>query len=362
MVNMVICLVSLAFYKIAFSSIELPSDVIVPKISGIRTISVEKSDGLYFYMFSGSIDASRFSSNMMIKSPKSIRFSNTFYYPPDRSYYGMAYFEDPTNNNKLVIIFGGIGLDGVYGDIWAYNIDMDIWKKFDFELPEPCYDFAYTSFIDPITNKTIIVISGGLNNMNTYVNKAYKCIIEDKYCELIKSLEDCFDYGIVGAELLYIDDYLLLFSGYYYYRSNESDNIVINRAICQINLIENSIHLILTDSTGAFNGGSCYYNNSIYSFFGFTYYDYIKKIESIYITDIIDFIPTKISIKCPKDLECARGSFAISCNENNVTILGGISKSGPTNSYFTIDLDILEVVDYKEELNYPSPRAFASLS
>jgi hypothetical protein len=110
---------------------------------------------------------------MMIEGAYTVTFSSTFYYPSDRSYYGMVSSKDSDDNN-VVIVFGGIGTDSVYGDFWSYRIDTDTWNKLELELPEPLYDFAYTSIYDPIAKKTTIYIVGGINNINVFVEATYK--------------------------------------------------------------------------------------------------------------------------------------------------------------------------------------------
>jgi hypothetical protein len=167
-----ICIASLFLVGYA-SNIEYPYDYILPKLSGIKSVWANKADGTYYYTFSGSTDANNFTPNMMIEGPYTVMYSNTYYYPSDRSYYGMAHSID-SDDNEVIIVFGGIGKNGVYGDIWSYKIYTDAWTKLNFELPEPLYDFAYTYGYNENTGKTIIYIVGGINNINVFVKNTYK--------------------------------------------------------------------------------------------------------------------------------------------------------------------------------------------
>lgn len=136
---------------------------------------MEDSNELSYYMFSGSIDANKFSSNMFAIKPYSVSFSSTSVYPEDRSYYGMFYsteYYDGYLYNRAVV-FGGIGSDGVLGDFWAYYMDEDSWEIFDLKLPEPSYDFAYATEFDSVTNSSIVYVLGGINNINEYISKLY---------------------------------------------------------------------------------------------------------------------------------------------------------------------------------------------
>lgn len=152
-----------------------PTDILVPSISGVRAISAQNPEGMSYFVFSGSTDATKFSSNMMAIKPFTITFSSTSNYPDDRSYYGMV----PTNffyhntTYRMAIIFGGIGIDGAFGEFWLYFIDFDAWVPINTFLIEPCYDFAYTYIFEDLS-EIVIFILGGINNINKHVNSLYR--------------------------------------------------------------------------------------------------------------------------------------------------------------------------------------------
>ncbi|OMJ94040.1 hypothetical protein SteCoe_2810 [Stentor coeruleus] len=357
----------LNYFQALSNQIIWPNDIVSPSISGIRIISVQSSDNLMHFIFSGSIDAAKFSSNMMIKTPYTIAFSSTSYYPSDRSYYGMAYSVKTSADYTytLAIIFGGIGSNGVFGDFWAYYIDQDAWEKFELTLPEPSYDFAYTSIYNPDTKKTNIFVVGGIDNMGKYVTNLYKCIIEENSCLFINDFVNCTKAGLVGAEMIYSNNMLYLFAGYYFSQSS----IFLNNRLCVLDLsIENSqwVEMSIKPSFhGYTHGGSCLYENAIYYFFGSsvnksgTVYS-----EKIYKLDLenIDKGWEDTKFKCPDQVVCSRDSFGISCNDNIATIIGGITEFGSTNSYLYINMKNLNATDFRKHADYPYSRAFASLT
>ena len=152
-----------------------PSDILVPSISGVRAVSAKNLEGMFYFVFSGSLDATKFSSNMMTIKPFTITFSSTSNYPHDRSYYGMVptiFFHNNTAY-RMAIIFGGIGIDGVFGDFWLYFIDFDAWISTLTFLLEPSYDFAYTYIFEDLSEIVIFVL-GGINNVNKHVNSLYR--------------------------------------------------------------------------------------------------------------------------------------------------------------------------------------------
>ena len=70
-----------------------------------------------------------------------IQEQQTYNYPDPRAYYGSFLY---TSN---YYIFGGIGPNGIYNDVWSYDIAYQFWTNIPPSEPIlPRYSFAYTSF------------------------------------------------------------------------------------------------------------------------------------------------------------------------------------------------------------------------
>ncbi|OMJ66370.1 hypothetical protein SteCoe_36799 [Stentor coeruleus] len=346
-----------------------PMEVYAPRISGISGVKLTNSDESFVLVFSGNTDVSSYSSNMMIKYDDAIQFSSTSDYPSDRSYYGMAYSTESFYDYELenAIVFGGIGPHGVIGDFWKYYSDFDFWEQLDTSLPESSYDFAYTSYYDSTQNLTHIFVAGGINNLNEYVNNIYEFVIEDDNIHQFNDYTECTENGLAGAQLIYSSDILYLFSGYSY-----SEDVSYFEDLCSLDVSDtgNSWTKISTNSKldNYIHGGSCLYNDNIFYFFGSNYgVDGIIYNDKIYKLDLSDIAKgwKDVGFTCPEDIDCARDSFGYACNDNEVTIIGGKTVSGTTNSFFTIDLaslDFIDSIDAIIESTFPKPRAFASLT
>ncbi|OMJ88566.1 hypothetical protein SteCoe_9426 [Stentor coeruleus] len=362
-----------------------PSEMYMPKLSGIRAVTTKHLDSISYNIFSGSIDSIKFSSNMISLSPSgnTITMSSTSKYPDDRSYYGMILIE-PSKYSSNAIVFGGIGSGGVYGDFWKYYIQEDFWRTLDINLQEPSYDFAFTAFPFAEFNVTLIYIVGGINNMNMFVASMYECLINgyeyynnvegsyegnyDGYCYYYNDYTNCTGTGLAGAQLVNSDGVLYLFSGYYLEDlENEENSYNFFLGLCTLVLFEDNWHSIsLSNPFGGYaNGGSCLYNNRIFYFFGSTYNKWgMEYSEKIYVLDLTNIELGWFAwvIECPENLECARDSFGISCDDYIATIIGGKTKNGISNTYFTINMINFEVSFKNIPENFPSPRAFGTLT
>ena len=85
------------------------------RISALSEIQVVFSEYSFnYYVFSGRISPQEYSPSMKIyETTKGFNFSSALVYPDDRSMYGMVI--DPKGQN--IYIYGGLGQDGVYGDL-----------------------------------------------------------------------------------------------------------------------------------------------------------------------------------------------------------------------------------------------------
>lgn len=179
---------------------------------------------------------------------------------------------------------------------------------------------------------------------------------------------DCTGIVLVGAELVYYNGMLYLFSGY---NQNEDGNFVFYEyfhSLCYLDLNDESmwVHETRSNNTGIFelsHGGSCLIDNFIFYFFGSFLSDLgIEYSDKIYTLNLDTFEWRENTFECPSDLDCAIDSFSIICYENNATINGGRSSVGSLNSVMQIDMYSLEVVGFYPNVDYPTPRAFATLT
>ncbi|OMJ90095.1 hypothetical protein SteCoe_7580 [Stentor coeruleus] len=356
-----------SFILISKSTDIEPFQVYSPSLCGISSIKAIDSDGISFLLvFSGSTDIKSYSSNMMIYDYYAVQYSSTSDYPNDRSYYGMAYSTEYYDDFKLInaIVFGGLGANGVQGDFWMYFSDYDFWYELDIYLPESAYNFAYTSYYDQNQNLTRIFVVGGINNLNEYVQSANEFVIENEEINWLNDYVECTTKGLAGSQLIYSDNSLYLFSGYSY---NES--VFYFNGLCKLDLTDINNPWESVDLASQFgdiiHGGSCLYENSIYYFFGSTYsasgIKYSDKIYKLKL-DQVDKGWEEINFKCPDGEICARDSFGYACFNNEVTIIGGKTALGVTNSMFSIEIDKITGENQLSEIEFPNPRAFASLT
>lgn len=172
--------------------------------------------------------------------------------------------------------------------------------------------------------------------------------------------------GLAGAQLVHSNSILYLFSGYSHQTEKAIEHFL---GLCTLDLlkedsqwVESPIQNSLKNYT---HGGSCVFNNKIFYFFGsffnktgLTYSDKIYRLK----LDDIEKGWDEVDFKCPEGIVCARDSFGITCNDENVTIIGGRTTSGSTNSYLTINIRDFIVETFKKQTSHPGPRAFASLT
>lgn len=78
-------------------------------------------------------------------------------YPASRSFYGSYLY------NYKYYIFAGIGSQGIFKDMWYYDIINDYWIEVNLQNPiSRRYSFAYTSFT--YNNKFYFAVVGGKSN------------------------------------------------------------------------------------------------------------------------------------------------------------------------------------------------------
>lgn len=127
-----------------FSQIDV--DFIPPKAySGISSVFLESSKSMYY--FSGvAYDGSyryglhRFYYDEIVDSWR-VAQQQVYNSPDPRSSYGSFFY------NNTYYIYGGIGPNGIYNDIWSYDIVGEYWTQIaSNQLVPPRYSFAYTSF------------------------------------------------------------------------------------------------------------------------------------------------------------------------------------------------------------------------
>lgn len=116
------------------------------KYGSIGSVFIESSSALYFH--SGLTENGKFLNGLTktyydtdYKSWRSQEQSGTFY-PDSRSDYGGFLYL-----NQFYYIFGGIGPNGIYNDIWNYDIIYERWNQVFVSAPiSHRSNFAYTTF------------------------------------------------------------------------------------------------------------------------------------------------------------------------------------------------------------------------
>lgn len=367
-------LLFLPLFESTSSNFIEPLQVYSPSVSGVGGVKLTKPEGsASLVVFSGSIDEESYSSNMMIYDYQAVQYSSASDFPSDRSFYGIVNSSEIIEGRRVssAIVFGGIGQDGVFGDFWKYYISSDHWVKLDLLLSDSAYDFAYASYYDFDANLTKIYALGGINNMNSYLQSSYeyyifRFIVEKGEKKLLNNYTGCTNIGLAGGQLLYSNNILYLFTGLSY--TYENDLLYFN-GLCTFNL-GNPQHKWVNENIenkldNYAHGGSCLYKNQIFYFFGSTYsYEGFTFSDKIYKLDLENINEgwKQVEFICPDDQDCARDSFGFICDNNEITIIGGNTNDGTTNSIFTIDLDDLYFLPLINRTEFPTPRAFATLT
>ena len=118
-------------------------------------------EGNEFYGFGGGIytyyndlNLFTFKDNCNSTSSYCVIVSNinpSYIYPPPRSNHALAQI------NSFLYLFGGIGFDGLYSDMWAFDTTEEVWNGVNQEgdIPSARQLFAYSSF------GNILAIFGG---------------------------------------------------------------------------------------------------------------------------------------------------------------------------------------------------------
>ena len=111
----------------------------------VSSIFVDSSKSMYYHSgvtYDGSylLGLRRFYYDEVVSSWRSEE--QQLYNTPDpRSFYGSFLY------NNSYYIFGGIGPNGIYNDIWSYDLLYQRWTEIVVPQPiSPRYSFAYTSF------------------------------------------------------------------------------------------------------------------------------------------------------------------------------------------------------------------------
>jgi hypothetical protein len=114
--------------------------------SGISSVFIQSTQSFYFH--SGLLNDISYLTGIQTifydNQTLTWRYSpgDNINYPDSRAFYGSFLYQD-----NFYYIFGGIGLAGVYKDMWKYDIANDIWTEVQVNnfIPRR-YNFAYTSF------------------------------------------------------------------------------------------------------------------------------------------------------------------------------------------------------------------------
>lgn len=123
---------------------------------GIQMVCQDYVNYFFCYAFSGR-GQSGYVSNMQILDFQSedkvtVETSSSLLYPGDRSLYGMVL----SNTTEEVYVFGGLGPNGIYNDVWSYSIYEDTWEEVNqVKAIERRYDFAYA-----LVNNSLVVVGG----------------------------------------------------------------------------------------------------------------------------------------------------------------------------------------------------------
>ena len=99
-------------------------------------------------------------------------------------------------------LFGGIGPDKIYGDLWRYNLDNYYWEKiFESSDISPRYNFQYTTFYDDETDSFFLAIVGGIDETLIGLQDFYTINLTDDNFSIYEepSLdENCIDRPLSG--------------------------------------------------------------------------------------------------------------------------------------------------------------------
>jgi hypothetical protein len=133
--------------------------------AGISSIFLSSTSSFYYH--SGLISENTFSAGIQtffydpLADSWRLKPGDNEYFPPPRVFYGSFLYE-----NNFYYIFGGIGPNGVYKDLWSYDISNDVWAEVSNSGPVTRrYSFAYCSFQN--SGKTYFAVLGGKTNVQS---------------------------------------------------------------------------------------------------------------------------------------------------------------------------------------------------
>ena len=310
--------------------------------AGISSLFIESSKSMYYH--SGVTDNGsfllglhRFYYDEIVESWRTAQ-QQSYNIPDPRQMYGSFFC-----NNKYYI-YGGIGPNGIYNDLWSYDLLYEEWTQI--VVPEPIsprYGFSYTSFTyeqvfyfavlggntynSTIEEEILTAKSNGLFDFYLYVLFRYD-VAENAWIEKT-SYESCMSgTALLNGQLQFVDGIFYMFSGYYVAWYGEA----YYNSLCSLRFTGNAWNLVqngtlLLNSTG---GGSCIYENYIYYFFS------SASITRLNLKDMSEPFQNIAIEGCWKYI--LRNQFGYSCNESQFYVFGGYFLNRTTNSVLNFTL------------------------
>ena len=311
--------------------------------TGISVVFLESSKSLYYHSGLTSDGSNlqglhRFYYDLSNESWRSEE-QQSYNYPDSRAYYGSFLYENQ------YIIFGGIGPNGIYNDIWSYNIEYQYWTYIPVLEPIlPRYGFAYTTFT--YQSKIYFAVLGGktfetqdqLFDFYWYFLHRYD-IAANNWIQQTSYLS-CSEKPISNGQIAFYSGSFYLFSG----STNYEDQIYYYNSLCSIDITIPSASWTLVQedipSLNSNNGGSCVYEHFLYYFFG--WYMEGSSLISASTVSMLDLSNIaqgwqNVTVEGCSDY-LKRDGFGYSCNNTQFYVFGGYLNSSITNSALNFTL------------------------
>ena len=275
-------------------------------------------EGLFSFYYDTNVDTWRTDSQQ------------AYNYPDSRGFYGSFYY------NGGYYIFGGIGPNGVYNDMWCYNIQYQQWTEV--QIPNPILprsSFAYTSFT--YQDKFYFAVLGGKSSQtNIELFDFYLYDVAGNSWIQQANYTNCCNFTLSRGQIQYYEGSIYLFAG----ASSYEDQLLYYEGLCTYDLSNSGTssnwELLSVNSSlvSTSNGGGCIYENFIYYFFGFYIEDgNLSSSPNAFRIDLQnqDAGWENITIQ-PCEGYAGRNSFGYSCINSQFYVFGGYSNTGAMNS------------------------------
>ena len=338
-------------------------------VSGAHLISLSKDQKLF--SFSGRKSPSELHEGTSILN---YDFSSGTYKstqilwqssPVARTNYGLCLVE-----NKWIYLFGGIGDEGILGDMWRFDIEGIYWKiVFEYSEIRPRFSFAFTCYFDNEKGITSFAVVGGVGDSDIGLKDFYLVEIDrSDIREIVKMPEIgvCVDETLYGAQLQYVKNYYYLFSGSQNYRSSTNSYF---KELCRYSIESKEWKKIILKQPliDSVHGGSFIHKNSIYYYFGKNSNEFTSQVFKLNLKSLES---GWISINQLKSNKCERAEFGFtnliqeSGYNDYILFSSGITKYGYTNSIGYIEIIDDENVEVSCMINVKNspPRSKASIS